>query len=132
MRGGNMNCNSFWNSSFGDMMATDFYQSIPLANIEETDTSYTYSLAIPGKSNSDFVVKVENTTLHILINEHKLEGKSYKRKEFDFGGSTRKFDLKDNVDLSSITAVYKNGILDITIHKKNVTQDYQNTHVMIN
>jgi HSP20 family protein len=109
----------FFGSPILDMIATDFYHSIPAADIIETNNGFIYSIAIPGHEKEDIKVDVQNESLVISIQKNEKPAAQYKRKEFDYSGSTRKFLLHDSADIHSINASYLDGILKIDIDKKN-------------
>jgi HSP20 family protein len=80
-------------------------------------------LAAPGLKKEDFKVEIENNTL--LISSEKQEEKeesrkkdNYIRKEFSYQSFYRSFYLPEYVDESKIEANYKDGILHVTIAKK--------------
>ena len=46
----------------------------------------------------------------------------YKRREFNYQTFQRSFQLSKDIDKTAIKAVYKNGILGITLPKKEVVE----------
>lgn len=88
-------------------------------NISEGEKSYTIYVAAPGREKGDFKLSVENGKLTISA-ESKLrnENVSWLQKEWAISAFTRKFTVKDNVDTTNINAKYENGILEITLLKK--------------
>lgn len=95
--------------------------SVPPVNIRETDTSYEVELSAPGKSKEDFNIDVDQNVLTIS-SEFKTENKSeegkYTRREFSFSSFRRSFTLPETVNDENITARYENGILSLTLPKK--------------
>ena len=111
-----------FNSSFSDIVNADFVSTKPSVNIIEEDTVFKIELAAPGLSKADFNVEVEKDQLIIssVVKEEKAEesdDKSFSKREFNYSSFKRSFHLSDNVDKDTIDAVYKNGILTVTIHK---------------
>lgn len=115
---------------FNDILGDQWYQpagrqsAIPMLNIKETGNEYEISVAAPGFSKDDFKVSVENDVLTISSekNEEKeetAEKGSYSRKEFWYHNFSRSLMLpQGEVDAQAITANYVNGILNISIPKK--------------
>ena len=97
------------------------YSAVPAVNITESETDYKIEVAAPGLSKDDFKINVENDVL--TISSEKKEEKEEKkenvlRKEFGYCSFKRSFDLNDAVNADKITASHKDGILSITLPKK--------------
>jgi len=91
-------------------------------NIRETETSYELQLVAPGLNKEDFKINVEQNTLQISY-EHKEENKEQQngkvlRTEFKAKSFKRSFTLNDKIDAGKITAKYADGLLNITLAKK--------------
>lgn len=102
---------------FGDF---DHSAGWPAVDVSEDDDNYLVEVELPGMSEKDVEVKVENGVLTIASRkdesrEEKDEG--YIRKERRHYSFSRSFSLPDNVDLEKITANFKNGLLDIAVPK---------------
>ncbi|HKC69804.1 MAG TPA: Hsp20/alpha crystallin family protein [Bacteroidia bacterium] len=98
--------------------------SLPLANITETNKEFKVDLSVPGMKRSDFKVDVDNGILTISSKkeEEKNENeKNYCSCEFSYSSFSRSFTLPDNVDENNINAKYDNGMLEITIPKKEIS-----------
>jgi HSP20 family protein len=98
--------------------------NVPSANVTETPKEYLVELAAPGLERKDFKVAVDNHTLTISSeksDEKKEEKEGYSRREFSYSSFSRSFSLPDNVKETNIDAKYQNGILKISIPKKEVT-----------
>lgn len=113
---------TLFNTTLADAMGTDFTVSSPSVNIEEHDTHFLMSLAAPGLEKSDFNINMENNYLTISAekkteNEEKSEGK-FTRREFNYSSFKRSFQLDENIKQEGITATYENGVLSITLPKK--------------
>jgi HSP20 family protein len=94
--------------------------SMPAVNIIEEPTAFRLQLAAPGYTRTDFDIKVEND---LLIISSKGAGKSetetkYIRNEFGFEPFTRTFNMGKSVDSSKVEARYENGILEVTLQKR--------------
>lgn len=101
-----------------------FYDAVLADNVKEKDGNFEIKLAIPNKQKDDFKVDVDNGILSISFKkEEKSEKKddNYTRKEFSNTSFKRSFALPENVDKENIRAKYKDGVLEITLQKKELT-----------
>ncbi len=115
---------------FDDFFGGDFFlnpvsqsrRSVPAVNVKETQDEYLIEVAAPGMKKDDFKVEVNNNVLTISCEqEDKKEEneKGYTRREFCYSAFRRSFAIPRNeVDESKINASYKDGILQITLHKR--------------
>jgi HSP20 family protein len=97
---------------------------VPNANIVESDKDFRIELAAPGLERNDFKVQVDNGILSISAEkekESKEDRKNYRRREFSYTSFARSFTLPDNLISDKIDAKYENGILSLTLPKKEVT-----------
>lgn len=95
--------------------------SVPAANVSETDEEYVIDLAAPGMSKKDFHVNFENGVLYIKSekeDELKKEENGFTRQEFSYSSFSRSFLLPDGVNEDEIKATYKEGILSLTLPKR--------------
>lgn len=98
--------------------------SIPPVNISETKGTFIVDLSVPGMAKEDFKVDIEDNILTVSSKrkEEKTENdKNFKRCEFSYSSFSRSFTLPENVDENNISAKYNNGVLKLTIPKKEVT-----------
>ncbi|MBC7694993.1 MAG: Hsp20/alpha crystallin family protein [Burkholderiales bacterium] len=97
---------------------------MPPANILEKETEFRIDLSSPGLKRSDFKVEVDNGDLVISSekkDEDKEETENYMRRQFSYSSFCRRFPLPDNAQDEKISAKYDNGMLHITISKKEIT-----------
>lgn len=114
-----------WNSLF-DWTNRNFSNTattLPSVNVKENDNEYIVEMAVPGMKKDDFQVVVNDNVLTIkseVKNEcEEKDGNNYTRKEFCYQSFQRSFNLNNNVvDDAKIKATYKDGILNITLPKK--------------
>jgi HSP20 family protein len=102
--------------------------SVPAVNIRESSEGFFVELAAPGLSKEDFQIEVDGKLLRISSqkkNEHSEEktseenpGFKYFRKEFSYQSFQRSFSLPDTVDGEKIAASYENGVLTLSIPKR--------------
>jgi HSP20 family protein len=97
--------------------------TIPAVNIRETNDSFEVEMAAPGMTKEDFKVELDGNQLTISSekkfgNEEKEENR-YTRQEFSYQSFQRTFQLpKDVVDAERINAKYQNGVLHLSVPKK--------------
>ena len=113
---------SDFDKSFTGALAGSIEKKHPSVNIIESDDDFKIELAAPGLTKKDFKIDVENDVL-IIFAEKKSEGKegkktNYTRREFDFTNFKRSFTLSEVIDSQSISARYANGVLIVTLSKK--------------
>jgi HSP20 family protein len=97
---------------------------LPEVNIRETEKDFRMEMAVPGMQKKDFQIHVENNVLTISSEkqEESTEKKeNYTRREFSYNSFSRSFNLPDNCLADKIDARYENGLLMITLPKKEVT-----------
>lgn len=96
--------------------------TIPAVNIRETADHFDVEVAAPGMEKQDFKITLDGNLLTISSQkEHSEETRkeNYTRREFSYRSFQRSFELpKDVVDESNINARYDNGLLHLTIPKK--------------
>ncbi len=99
--------------------------SRPAANVIETDDSYKLELAVPGMSKKDIQINVEKDVLTISAEktDEINEGETYKRRGFNYNKFSRSFTLSDKIDVQNIKASFKNGVLTITLAKKDEAKE---------
>lgn len=95
--------------------------NVPAANIIEADDHFDIELAAPGKKKADFKIELEEGVLTISSETEtkstEKEG-SFTRKEFGYSAFKRSFNIPDSVSADKISANYKEGILTVSLPKK--------------
>jgi len=92
---------------------------VPSVNIIEEPKNFLIRMAVPGYSKKDFTINIEKDVLTISAKvENGGEAVSYLVNEFKKSSFVRKFNLGKSIDTSKIDASYKEGILEITLSKK--------------
>lgn len=97
--------------------------AVPNANISENEKDYKIEVAAPGLQKKDFKVEVENGVLTVSgekEEEKEEERKNYRRKEFSYRSFSRSFNLPENSLPEKMEAKYDNGILTLSLPKKEV------------
>lgn len=109
---------------FKDLMGGTQYvqKAVPPVNIKETEQEFTLELIAPGLKKEDFNIELDNDLLTVSseIKSEKTEQEEGKftRREFSFSSFKRSFSLPETVKEEGINASYQNGILAITLPKK--------------
>jgi len=93
----------------------------PRVDIKENENSLVVHAEVPGMEKSDFNVTMKEGVLSISGEkkmEEKQEGENWHRIERVFGRFQRSFYIPTEVDESKIKANYKDGVLSVTLPKK--------------
>ncbi len=97
----------------------------PAVDIFETEHELVLKADVPEIEMKDIDLQVENGTL-TLKGERKFEqeqkGRGYHRIERGYGSFVRAFTLPDSVDVEKVKAEYKNGVLTVTLAKKEIAK----------
>ena len=94
----------------------------PATNIYENANSFELELNVPGRNKEDFKIAVDRNLLTVSFEQDKNvtnnEGVKTLRREFSFESFKRTFTLSNAVDVNNIQAKYENGLLKISLGKK--------------
>ncbi|HEY5966386.1 MAG TPA: Hsp20/alpha crystallin family protein [Chitinophagaceae bacterium] len=115
------NLNHFFNDDLWDFSRINQKVNVPV-NIRETDQGYEMSLIAPGLRKEDLKLNVTDDLLTVSYeqkeeNNEKAE-ESWLRKEYKMQSFSRSFTLDDSVDVNKIIASYDNGVLHLSLPKK--------------
>ncbi len=123
--------NRLLEESFGRMRREEGLVSgawTPAVDIYETENSLIVTAEIPGVSEKDIDVRIENNQL-VIKGERKFEKETkeenYHRIERIYGNFYRSFSLPNTVDTEKVKAEYKNGVLKIAIGKREEVKPKQ-------
>ena len=112
----------FFGDFFNDSLTSrDFFKSVPAVNISERQNDYFIELAAPGYNKGDFKLSVDNDVLTIGAekkSETKDENNRFTRKEFSYASFSRSFTMPEHVESDKISAEYTDGMLSLTLPKK--------------
>ncbi len=97
--------------------------TVPAVNVKETEDSFELEVAAPGMDKKEFKIEGEDIVLTIssekeMKNEEKDEKGNYVRREFSYQSFKRSFVLPDTVNTEKIEAKYKDGILHVSVPKR--------------
>ncbi|HSR50172.1 MAG TPA: Hsp20/alpha crystallin family protein [Acidobacteriota bacterium] len=94
---------------------------LPAVDIHEDPEGLTFTAEVPGFNKEDLNISVEDGTLTVSgerQRESQEEGRQFHRVERSYGRFERSFALPTNVDSGNISASLKNGLLTISIPKR--------------
>lgn len=96
--------------------------TLPSVNIRDNADAFTVEVAAPGLEKGDFKIELNHNLLTIssekeVKNETK-EGEVFTKREFSYQSFTRSFTLPQIANSDKIEAVYENGILTVSIPKR--------------
>jgi HSP20 family protein len=97
----------------------------PPVDVLETENELILRADLPDVEMKDIDVEIENGTL-TLKGERKFETEQknigYHRIERSYGSFARYFTVPDTVDSQKVKADYKNGVLTVTLPKKEIAK----------
>ena len=109
---------SLFNDSFvSDRLST----KVPAVNIAETENDFHIELAAPGLKKEDFKISLDKYVLNVSVEkktENTQEDKRYNKREYSYASFVRSFTLPEIANQEQIDAEYVDGILKITVAKK--------------
>ena len=123
----------FFNRSLTDTLGSDVAFNRPSVNIIEHSEGYTIELAAPGLDKADFEVKAEKDLLKITAkkeNKEEVKDGKYYRREFNYSSFHRNFQIPESVNSAGISANYNNGVLTVTLPKKEEVIQEETTKVI--
>jgi HSP20 family molecular chaperone IbpA len=93
-----------------------------LANVNEYEEEYEIEMLAPGFAESDIEFEVDNNNVLTVLaesrdNKDKYSNTNCMRNEFIIRSFRRSFQLPDDIHSNEISAVYKNGIINLSIPK---------------
>ena len=120
------NLSRFFNDDFWGFSGLNRSAQVPV-NIKETGKNYEMELVAPGLKKEDLKLNVSGDMLTVSF-EHKEENKQenesegWLKREYKHQSFSRSFNLDDTVDANKITAKYQDGVLHLTLPKKEGAQ----------
>lgn len=113
-----------FNSFFDTPFVVSF--SVPKANVTEKETEIQIELAAPGLQKEDFSIEADGNLLTISAEKETdtSEGEKTKnhRREYNYSSFCRSFMLPESAQIDQTKAIYKDGILTVTVAKQNTPQ----------
>lgn len=116
--------NQFW----GDVGHRNGQGGYPKVDIVENENAFVLHAELPGLNREDINVSLEDGVL-TLSGERKVEGEKedqgYVYRERSFGSFKRSFRLGKEVQADTISATYKDGVLEVTMPKSEEVKPRQ-------
>jgi len=105
---------------FGEFPVVRETECGPTVEIVEGKKRYELRVSLPGLNESEFKVEHERGVLNISGKWPEItgEGLTILRRERPVGEFYRRFSIPDDVDAERIEAKFRNGILELTLPKK--------------
>ena len=121
--------NRLFNESFRNLPEESALTTwAPAVDIYETPNELVVKADLPDVNEKDIDVRVENNLLTIR-GERKFEKsvseENYLRVERTYGAFSRSFSLPNTVNAEAIGAEYKNGVLTVTLPKREESKPRQ-------
>ncbi len=129
-----MNDLTLFNDLFDNLVGDNYVlptfaykKQVPKVDVKETDKNYTLEMDVPGKTDKDVEIELNNNVLTISSTkssekEEKKDDKKANEKwhlrERTWTQFSRSFSLPDDVDEEKISASVKNGMLTVTMPRK--------------
>ncbi len=111
---------------------TAFSAYLPPMDIEEKDEQYVITLSVPGFSQDNLHIAVEDDVLHIegsltqdSQSEEDAKGRKYHLRERHMARFARSVRLPGGIDEDQIKAQYKTGVLTLVIPKPTESMSKQ-------
>ena len=98
---------------------------VPAADILEADREITIKVELPGVETKDVSISVDNNVLTLKGErraEKEIKKENYHRMERAFGTFSRSFALPAYIDSEKVKADFRNGLLTITLPKKETAK----------
>lgn len=95
---------------------------VPAVDVIEEKDRFVIHADVPGVDAKEIDVTMENGVLTIRGMRAQQEGNGYKRRERPAGVFYRRFVLPDTADAEGISAHGKNGVLQVSIPKRQQAQ----------
>lgn len=99
----------------------------PRLDLRETKDAYQVQVDLPGVDKKDVEVSLEEGVLSVrgarqAASEEKAEDGTWHRQERSYGSFQRSLHLGDGVDADSVKAELKDGVLRISVPKKEAVK----------
>lgn len=125
---------NFFNDMFDHILKDEKVTWMPATNIIERENDFKIDLAVPGLDKKDFNIEVENDQLVVSgeRKEEKVEEKDkVTKREFHYGSFKRSFELPETADAEKINASYNNGVLSVSIAKKEEAKQAAKRQIIV-
>ena len=103
-------------------------------DIKENKKEFNIEFAAPGFTKKDFKIDVDQDVLTISAekeHEEQEENENFTRKEFSYNSFSRSFTLPQTVSGEKIDAHYNDGILKLSVPKKEASKTLPKKEIKI-
>jgi HSP20 family protein len=114
--------NTILNTLEGNKEDSPIASFTPRVNTRESDDAYYIELDLPGVKKDDIEITTEDNILTISGErkfKDEVKEENYYKVESHYGKYSRSFTLPENIDISAINAKNEDGVLEVTIPKKD-------------
>ena len=136
-----MNSLSLFNPSFADSILDTLHRdtphfgvfspltqsAVPAVDVRESASSYTMDIDLPGYTEKDVNIHLKDRELTIASahedtkeKEEKTNGEQFLIRERTQSRFVRRFTLPEDIDQEKVEASFKNGVLTVTIPRKEI------------
>ncbi len=108
---------------FFEVIPFSEHEFVPSVDISETESDIIVQAEIPGIDPKDLDISLSGRLLTIKgekKSEHEEKKENYHRIERKYGSFSRTLELPADVDADKVEAVYKDGVLKITLPKTEI------------
>lgn len=113
--------NAFLDGFFNNNLKQHPLEVSPRVNVSENEEGYLLEMLIPGIDKNAMKISIENGILTISHDSDfnkKEDERKMLRHEFNIASFKRSYHLDEKINAEAIEATYKNGILQLTLPKK--------------
>lgn len=122
---------SFFHGNMKDDRTSGLSSWIPAVDISEQGNHYVVKMELPGVNKDDVKITVESNVLTIRgekKQEKDVKEENYQRIERSYGSFQRSFTLPGTVRNDAIDAIFKEGVLTVTVPK---AEDSKAKHIEV-
>ncbi len=112
------------------------FELTPAMNVKEQDKDILVEMAAPGLAKEDFKITLDDGILTVSAEKEQKkeeENEGFLRREFSYNSFSRSVRLPENVDENKdVQATYKDGVLKMTLHKKEGMEQKKPKSIKVN
>ena len=123
----------FGRTMLGKNIVKNEMETSPAVDVRETEKSYIMEVDLPGYSENDIDISMKDRVLTLSCKKEKKEEKKEggylikERNNFEF---KRRFNFSDDIDETSVSAVFENGVLKTIKQLKLLLLALTNTFII--
>ena len=106
----------------------------PHTNIVEEGDKFRIEMALPGYAKEQISMKYHEDilTVNASVEDHSKEGMKFLTREFGLKNFSKRFTIPKTLNSEGINAEFNNGILSITVPKREEVKEKEPVEVQIN